>query len=254
MEPRHAWLGVYMRWVVLLFGFFFLTACVVIMPAASAQTGSPVVTVPMTPIAEWPPAAAWQNPANAPAGNQAAGNPATGNQMGAYAAPNANQVSGVNQAGGATTPPQPNVNTSLNPVQAGADHFAGVDSVYRVPVNEVGLADAAREARQKVAKDRPKVFTNDDVARLRRAAGEPPVGISPSTGPVANEQTMPASDVTAPTAPNMSNRNNEPNAQQNSGQQNSNGVQNNMPAGDQTTPPAPMNQNQPKRSPFRRKQ
>jgi len=240
-----------MKWVLVLFGFFFFTMCLVITPAASAQTSSPVVTVPMTPIAEWPPSVAWQNPANAPAGNQPAGNQATGNQMGAYAMPN--QVAGVNQASGATTPPQPNVNTSLNLVQAGADHFAGVDSVYRVPVNEVGLADAAREARQKLAKDRPKVFTNDDVARLRRVAGEPPVGISPSTGPVANEQTMPASDVTAPTTPNMSNRNNEPNAQQNSGQQNSNGVQNNMPAGDQTTPPAPM-KNQSKRSPFRRKQ
>jgi len=223
-----------MKWVLVLFGFFFFTMCLVITPAASAQTGSPVVTVPMTPIAEWPPAVAWQNPANAPTGNQAAGNPATGNQMGAGAYAMPNQVAGVNQAAGATTPPQPNVNTSLNLVQAGADHFAGVDSVYRVPVNEVGLADAAREARQKLAKDRPKVFTNDDVARLRRAAGEPLVGISPSTGPVANEQTMPASDVTAPTTPNMSNRNNEPNAQQNSGQQNSNGVQNNMPARDQT--------------------
>jgi hypothetical protein len=124
----------------------------------------------------------------------------------------------------------------LTPAQVlGIGNFGGTDSAWSAPVNQQNLADAAREARQKVAKDRPRVFTNDDIARLRRAAGEP--------GLVTNEQTMPASDVPAPntSAP-------ETNPRPRNNMQN-----NNPPASDQTTPPTPMNQNQQRPSPFKPK-
>ncbi len=174
----------------------------------------PVAPAPMAPIAQWPPATPWAPP------------------------PDAGDMSQT-----WTTPPQPNVDTSSTRAQIlGTDNFGGgLDSVYGMPTGQESLADAAREARQRLARDHPRVFTNDDIARLRHAAGEPPLGIAPSGRPVTNEQTMPASDQTTPhpAAPNTTNPNNAPNK-----------VQNNAPTSDQTTPPAPGNQTPPKRSPF----
>jgi hypothetical protein len=227
-----------MQRLILVTGFFLL-----LVGLAVAQ--QPVVPAPMTPIAQWPSAIPASSPAPA---DQAAGQTGV-NQGGAYVFPIAVPIAGQPTA---TTPPEPNVNTSLSQAQIiGTDNFGGVDSVYRTSFSssEVNLADAAREARQRMAKDRPRVFTNDDIARLRRDAGEPPLA-APGARPVTSEETMPASDVTAPgrkaTTPG-----NRPNAAQNP-----DGAQNNLPASDQTTtPPANQdNQNPAKHSPFQPKQ
>lgn len=142
----------------------------------------------------------------------------------------------------ATMPPQTDVNRSLTPAQViGTGNFSLTGSVWSMSANQESLADASRVAKQKLAQDHPRVFTNNDIARLREAAGEPGLARPGSRpGLVTNEQTMPASDVTAPNA-------SSPNSQ------NSPGVQNNLPASDQTTPPTNMNQNQRRPSPFRPK-
>jgi hypothetical protein len=127
----------------------------------------------------------------------------------------------------------------------GTGNFSRSDSVWSLPENRESLAEAARAARQKLAKDRPRVFTNEDVDRLRLAAGEPPLG---RPGMVTNERTMPASDVPAPNTPAPRGTSRGDN------QQHPDGVQhNNLPASDQTTPPTTMNQDQQRPSPFRQK-
>jgi hypothetical protein len=123
----------------------------------------------------------------------------------------------------------------------GTGNFSRSDSAWSLPENRQSLADVAREARQKLAKDHPRVFTNDDIARLRHAAGEPG-----RRGLVTNEQSMPASDIPVPnaTVPKA----NSPN----DNQQKPNGEPIILPApdhtSDQTTPPT-TNQNQ-RPSPF----
>jgi hypothetical protein len=116
--------------------------------------------------------------------------------------------------------------------------------VWNVATNEVAIADAAREARQKLAKDRPRVFTNDDIARLRQAAGEPPLS---RPGLVTNEETLPASDIPVSNTPAP--------RKAPSQQQNPDATPNNQAPTDQnqTTPPTNMNQNQQRPSPFRPK-
>jgi len=160
--------------------------------AATAQS-QPISGVPMTPIAQWPPAL----PAAAPASNQEEPSPSTTAQT------------------------------------LGIGNFTATGSVWSVSTNQESVADAAREARLRLAKDHPRVFTNDDIARLRIAAGEPPT--APATGVITNEQTMPASDV----------------ANQAANTRTSGSTQNNLPASNSTTPPANLNQdqNQTKRSP-----
>jgi|SRR5579859_265511 len=163
--------------------------------AAAAQS-QPISGVPMTPIAQWPPAL----PAAALASNQE--EPAS--------PPTTAQTLGIG-------------------------NFTATGSVWSVSTNQESVADAAREARLRLAKDHPRVFTNDDIARLRIAAGEPPT--APATGMITNEQTMPASDV----------------ANQAADTRTSGGTQNNLPASNSTTPPTNLNQdqNQTKRSPSR---
>lgn len=186
----------------------------------AAQT-QPVVQVPMTPVAQWPPAV-----------------------------PNAPATANSPSAAAPTAPPEPNVNTSITPAQTlGIGNFSAGASAYGFTGDQPSLAEAAREARQRLAKDHPRMFTNDDVARLRRAAGEPPLGVSPAGPPATSEQTMPAGDQTAPSSavPRTGSPNN-PEGTQN------NGVQTNAPASGQTTPPASDNQSPVKSSPFRPKQ
>jgi hypothetical protein len=124
----------------------------------------------------------------------------------------------------------------------GTGNFSRSDSAWSLPENRQSLADVAREARQRLARDHPRVFTNDDIARLRHAAGEPG-----RPGLVTNEQTMPASDI-----PIAVPRANHPN----DSQQKPNGEQIIVPAPDhtpdQTTPPTATDQNQ-RPSPFRPK-
>lgn len=214
-----------------LLGFF---AFLMLMSLVTAQTvaaqNPPVVPAPMVPFAQWPPAVPNTTPG----------------------------ISNANQAGisianpvATTTPAEPEVNTSLTPAQIlGTGNFVGISPVYSVTSDQPSVAEAAREARQRLAKDHPRVFTNDDIARLRRNAGEPLVGVASAGPPVTSQQTMPASDVTTPnpTAPNTTSLGNVPNEMQN------NSIQNTVPASDQTTPPASTNQPPPKRSPFGSKQ
>jgi len=220
-------MGVSMR----LLGFI---ALLVLLSLVMAQTVSaqnpPVAPVPMVPFAQWPPAV--PNTIGISNGNQAG-------------------ISNANQLG-ATTPPEPEVNTSLSPAQVvGTGNFVGLSSAYSLTSDQPSLAEAAREARQKLAKEHPRVFTNDDIARLRQKAGEPAIGIAAAGPPVTSQQTMPASDVTATNpaaAPNAANPN-PPDGTQ------GNGVQSTTPASDQTAPQGSSTQPPPvKSSPFRPKQ
>jgi hypothetical protein len=209
-------------------------ALLVLLSLIMAQTvsaqNSPVVPAPMVPFAQWPPAVPTTSPGISVA-----------NQAG---------ISNANQFG-ATTPPGPEVNTSLSQAQVvGTGNFVGLSSAYGLTSDQPSLAEAAREARQRLAKEHPRVFTNDDIARLRQKAGEPAIGIAAAGPPVTSQQTMPASDVTTanPAAPNAAN----PNAHE--GTQ-GNGVQSKTPASDQTAPQGSSTQPPPvKSSPFRPKQ
>lgn len=210
--------------------FAFLVLMSLLMAQTVAAQNPPVVPAPMVPFAQWPPAVPNTTPG----------------------------ISNANQAGisianpaAATIPSEPEVNTSLTAAQVlGTGNFVGISPVYSVTSDQPSVAEAAREARQRLAKDHPRVFTNDDIARLRRNAGEPLVGVASAGPPISSQQTMPASDVTTrnPTAPNTASPGNAPNEMQN------NGMQTTVPASDQTTPPASANQPPPKPSPFRPKQ
>ncbi|PYX78313.1 MAG: hypothetical protein DMG66_05770 [Acidobacteria bacterium] len=66
----------------------------------------------------------------------------------------------------------------------------------------MSLAEASAHAKQKRASDRPRVITNNDIARLHQ--GEQNQGFNAGVSqspPVANQNTLPASDVNAPTTP-----------------------------------------------------
>ena len=171
-----------------------LLACVLLASAASAQN-QPVTQVPMAPFAQWPPAI-----------------------------PNAS-----------TTPTEPTLNTPLTPAQTvGIGNVSANTSAYSLAPNQPSLAEAARESRQRLAKDHPRVFTNDDLARLRQTAEESPWGIWPAAPPVTSAQTMPAGDQPVPGAA-VANSVNPTNA---SGAAQDNGALSNMSTSDPTTPPA----------------
>ena len=183
-----------LSWSLLTLTFLFAELSITVQ-SASAQS-QPISGVPMTPIAQWPPAL----PAAAPAANQEE-----------------------------TTSPPTTAQT------LGIGNFTATGSVGSVSTNQQSLADAAREARLRLAKDHPRVFTNDDIARLRMAAGEPSTASAAKV--ITNEQTMPASDIVT----------------QSANARTSGSTQNNVPASNSTTPSTDFShdQNQVKRSPFR---
>ena len=79
--------------------------------------------------------------------------------------------------------------------------FGSSDSAWSISSSGVSVAEAARQARAAKVAHKPRLFTNNDLARLRSNAPVSVVGntSTPETGaPVTNEQTMPASDVVAP--------------------------------------------------------
>ena len=95
--------------------------------------------------------------------------------------------------------------TANNQATAARDPLiGGSDSAWSISAADVNVAAVARQYRAQRASRKPRMFTNADIARLRDRGAVSVVG---NTGPVTNEQTMPASDVeaesgpTTPTAP-----------------------------------------------------
>jgi len=79
--------------------------------------------------------------------------------------------------------------------------FGNTDSAWTISVTTASVAEAARQARAAKAAHKPRLFTNNDLARLRSNAPVSVVGNTSApeaSAPVTNEQTMPASDVEAP--------------------------------------------------------
>lgn len=95
----------------------FLLVGLVLATAATAQN-QPATQVSMTPFAQWPPAV-----------------------------PNAS-----------TVPVEPNVNTPLTPAQTlGIGNFSADTSAYSFAADQPSLAEAARETRQRLAKDHLRI-------------------------------------------------------------------------------------------------
>lgn len=104
--------------------------------------------------------------------------------VGATSATNGQMAGTSNSTNSPTMPQVPaayeNANASL----------VGIGSAWSVGSKSESVADAARQARVQRAKDRPRVFTNEDLARLNGAP------LSNNNGAViTNQNTMPVSDV-----------------------------------------------------------
>lgn len=222
-----------MRRLYAFIGSFTLLALVV---AQTALAQNDQATVPMTPIAQWP---------SAVPNTQAPAEPSDQPVVPASMTPIAQWPPAI-----PNTPLSGSNETSLTLAQTlGIGNFSGLISSYSVSSDQPSLAEAARETRLKVAKDHLHVFTNDDLAQLHQAAREPSAGIMFGSRVEANEQTMPASDITTSGSALAGgpNPNNAPDRAQ------SNGIRQNASASDQTTPPAFENQPPAKNSAYGRK-
>ena len=89
--------------------------------------------------------------------------------------------------------------------------MGGGSSAWEVGNSGESLAEASMQARMHKSKDHPRVFTNDDIARLRNN-GNLPAGASNGVinAPVTNQNTMPASDVTVPSGETVPAAGNQP--------------------------------------------
>jgi hypothetical protein len=87
-------------------------------------------------------------------------------------------------------PTMPQVPSAYNSFDLGAGSAMGSSG------SGESLAQASRDAIARRQTDHPRVFTNEDIARLHgEAANNAPAG---NGAPVTNQNTMPSSDVTAP--------------------------------------------------------
>ena len=124
------------------------------------------------------------------------------NATGNNAAGASNSTLEPNNAGatGATTPQVPAAYSAAAISNVG---LGGFSSAYTLGSDSgMSLAEASAHAKQKRASDRPRVITNNDIARLHQ--GEQNQGFNAGVSqspPVANQNTLPASDVNAPTTP-----------------------------------------------------
>ena len=146
---------------------------------------SDVVTTPPTnwPIVVTTPEVGLPATAPSPVG---ASNGTAANQAGASNA-TLNQASSGSTS--ATTPQVPgNYSGSGAQVDVG---LAAFESAWTVGQSDESLAEASMRAKSMEARNRPRVYTNDDIARLRQQQGLP----AGNQGTVANPNTMPASDV-----------------------------------------------------------
>ena len=175
-------------------------------PAINQAPGSPMIT-PSTTTGPTTPIITLGTVSPSPTG---ATNATPGNQAGAT-----NSTLQPTITGGAapqtvfTTPVTENLPNSTesyfsasNSPAGGRDLlFGSSDSAWSISGTTVSVAEAARQARAAKVAHKPRLFTNNDLARLRSNAPVSVVGntSTPETGaPVTNEQTMPASDVVAP--------------------------------------------------------
>lgn len=105
----------------------------------------------------------------------------------------ASSTSGAGPAGASNStlsPTTPQVPAAYGNANAG---LGSVSSAWSVGSESESVADAARQARVQRTKDHPRVFTNEDLARLSGAPLTNNNGAS-----VTNQNTMPASDVMQP--------------------------------------------------------
>jgi hypothetical protein len=94
---------------------------------------------------------------------------------------------------------------------------AGVSSAWAVSgVGTQDVAMAARQAKARKAMDHPRLFTNEDLARLNQGGGMQ-TGVSSSI--VTNPSTMPGSDINAQPQQNVQPQAQQPQAQQNNATQ-----------------------------------
>lgn len=170
---------------------------------------SDVVTTPPTngPIVVTTPEMALPATAPSPVG---ASNATGSNQAGATAA-----TLSSNSAGGtsATAPQVPGNYPSVSAAKVDVG-LASFDSAWTNGQSDESLAQAAAQAKTMLARGRPRVYTNDDIARLRQQQG------LPAGNTAANANTMPASDVVnsdvnqapaaKPAAPNQAPQNQQP--------------------------------------------
>lgn len=158
----------------------------------SAQTTNPPVNrsdVVTTPPTNWPivvttPEVALPTTAPSPVG---ASNATAANQAGASAATLNQNSTGSTSA---TTPQLPGNYPSGSGALVDVG-LASFDSAWTTGQSDESLAQAAAQAKTMLARGRPRVYTNDDIARLRQQEGLP----AGNQGTAANSNTMPASDV-----------------------------------------------------------
>jgi hypothetical protein len=131
------------------------------------------------------------------AGTVGASNATMGNNAGA-----SNSTLEPNNAGatGATTPQVP---AAYNAAAISNVGLGGFSSAYTLGSDSgMSLAEASQRAKQKRASDHPRMITNDDIARLHQGEQNQRVNAGATQGaPVANQSTLPASDVNSPTTP-----------------------------------------------------
>ena len=114
----------------------------------------------------------------------------------------ASNATGNNQAGASAATLSPSASASQTPITvaqnagnnagASANRFdpglSGSDSAWASSQDTESLAQASSKARTMQARNHPRVYTNDDIARLNQQQGAPAQN-------QANPSTMPASDV-----------------------------------------------------------
>jgi hypothetical protein len=153
----------------------------VVNPAAQPQPnqGTTTTTTPGTGVVSYGPAAGGRL-ITTPEVNLNNANPSTG----ATSATNGQAAGASNSTISPTTPQVPAAYENAN------GGLVGISSAWSVGSGGESVADAARQARVQRAKDHPRVFTNEDLARL---SGAP---LTNNNGAVVtNQNTMPASDV-----------------------------------------------------------
>jgi hypothetical protein len=196
------------------------------------ENSTPVVSAqpPLVQRLTTPPVITYAATAPAPAG---ATNATPGNRAGATSATlNPDAVFAMNGS--------PNTNTAGSMIDFGPSGLGSSSAMD----NGQSLAQAAANARVHAAKDHPRLYTNNDIARLHNEQN----GFgnqNANTSPVTNQSTMPGSDVQA-------------NPVQGSAAQNNNASQPQATQPSQTPPaqaaPAPAQNQQQVPSPFAPKQ
>ena len=125
-----------------------------------------------------------------------ASNATAGNQAGATNATANNQAGAANSTSEPAAATTPEVPTSYNASSGVRSYGPTTDSAWQISSEGQDLASASRDARMHLAKDHPRVYNNEDIARFHNNGAATGNGnMNTNAGPVTNQSTMPASDV-----------------------------------------------------------